>query len=173
MTIRRSVVFSVSSAVVMAFALAIGAQSFRDLHFRNLQDGPVAHEVMKINEELVSAEVRRDISVLNVLFADDYVHVHSNGWVESRADFLSDFESGKRVYHLLDLQNVHVQSYDKAALIIGISHVRSTSSGENKDNTSRFLAMWVPQQGAWRLALWVTTPLQDRRAPWAPTGGDR
>jgi hypothetical protein len=113
------------------------------------------------------------MSVLNVLLTDDYVHVHTNGWVEPRADFLSDFDSGKRIYHSVDLRNVHVQSYDRAALIIGDAHVISTSSGENKDNINRFLAVWVQQQGAWRLAGWMTTSLQEPRTPWARADRDK
>jgi hypothetical protein len=165
MIIKRFAVLSFSSAAVMAFAFVIGAQSVKTLRSWNLMDDRVENQLMKINQDLVGAEVRRDMSVLNVLLTDGYIHVHRNGWVESRVDFLSDFESGKRIYHSIDLHNVHVQPYDKAALIIGDAHVISTSNGENKDNVSGFLAVWVQQQGAWRLAGWMTTALQEPQTP--------
>jgi hypothetical protein len=118
-----------------------------------------------MNSQLVDAEVRRDMRALNTLLADNYVHVHTNGWVESRGDFLNDFESGKRIYHSVGLDHVHVQLYDKAALIMGNAHIKSTSGGE-KDTVNRFLAVWVQQEGKWRLAEWMTTRLEDRRSPW-------
>jgi len=154
-------VFSVFCALLVIFGSKIGEPSLTAAG-----SGPsTEQQLIKTNEELVGAEVRRDMTVLNDLFTDNYVHVHTNGWVESRTDFLNDFKSGKRIYHSVDLTNVHTNLYDKTALIMGNAHVRSSSGGE-KDNLNRFLAVWVQERGKWRLAAWMTTRLDDPRTPW-------
>lgn len=167
MSSRRLVSAVLSGALAVAFGAAIEQGSVRAWRI----SGPPEQQLIKMNEGLVAAEVRRDFNALNEMFAADYVHVHTNGWVESRADFLKDFETGKRIYHSVDLENVQVKVYSQSALIMGNAHVRSTSGGE-KDNRNRFLAVWVRERGKWRLALWMTTRLEDTRTPWQGAGDE-
>jgi hypothetical protein len=157
--------FSLSCALVAVFGFMIEGQSVIASRFAKSNDDDIKSQLINLNEKLVGAEVRRDMSVLDDRLTDNYVHVHTNGWVESKTDFLADFSSGKRIYHSVDLQDVHAQVYDKSVLIMGNAHVKSASEGE-KDNVNRFLAVWVQQQGKWRLAEWMTTRLQDPRTPW-------
>ncbi|MGH9644532.1 MAG: nuclear transport factor 2 family protein [Terriglobales bacterium] len=165
-----------TSLVVAACALAmlIGTVMFVPALRASRSQKQIEQQLIDMNRELVSVEVRRDMVALNDLLTPDYVHVHTNGWVESRADFLDDFKSSRRIYHSVDLQDVHVHVYDRSALVMGTAHVKSASGGE-KDNINRFLAAWVNQHGKWRLAMWMTTRLQDNRAPWdtAPAGAQK
>jgi hypothetical protein len=165
--IRWFLIRFVLCALAIAFCTVFGEGSLRSWR----STGNTEQQLIKLNEHLVAAEVRRDMNALDDLFTADYVHVHTNGWVESRADFLNDFKSGKRIYHSVDLHDVHAQVYHQTALIVGNAHVRSMS-GSEKDNLNRFLAVWVQQQGKWRLAAWVTTRLQDQRTPWSTGAGN-
>lgn len=147
-------------ATFLAWALVPGASTGQESG--EISGTPVAvrekdaeQQFRKLTEEVVSAEVSGDLSAMDRFFADDYVHTHSSGWVENKAEFMGLYKSGKRKYNAADISQVQVHFFDTSAVVTGREHINEL----NGDHHYQFLCVWVRQKGTWRLAAWVANPI--------------
>jgi len=112
-------------------------------------------EVLKMNEECNAAELRGDVTAMDNCETDDFTHTHANGTVEYKAEYLKGVGSGAHKFLLLDLSEVHVRSYETAAIVEGHIHLRANNSGKIADVNNLFMTVWVKQHGKWREAAWI------------------
>jgi hypothetical protein len=162
MFIRHLLVFATSCACVLVASVSFGQESGKS--FGNpaaAKDKNVEQQLRKLTEEVVAAEVRGDLAAMDRFFTDDYVHTHSSGWVENKAEFMGLYKNGKRKYNAADISQVQVHFYDTSAVVNGHEHINEL----NGDHQYLFLCVWVQQQGAWRLAAWVANPVPKTAGP--------
>ena len=119
------------------------------------KDKVTDEQFVKMTQDLLAAEVRRDTAAMDGYFTSSYTHTHAVGLIESRATFIATFSpSGMRRYKDADLTQIKVRSFDSSAIVSG--HERIGADGG--DHHYSFVAVWVQDQGKWRVATWVTSP---------------
>ncbi len=122
--------------------------------------GANLEQVIKLNEQLMAAEVQPDVAFVNSILADDYSHTHANGIVQSKAEFLQGLKSASHGYALLDLSDVHARAYGATVIVEGHVHIKGTNMGKQTgEGRNLFSEFWVQQGGKWRLAAWLTLRL--------------
>jgi hypothetical protein len=122
--------------------------------------GANLEDVIKLNEQLMAAEVKPDIAFVDSILADDYSHTHANGVVQSKAEFMEGLKSGSHGYALLDLTDVHARAYGATVIVEGHVHIKGTNMGKQTgEGRNLFSDVWVQQGGKWRLAAWLTLRL--------------
>jgi hypothetical protein len=154
-------------AVLIALAL-VPVTLFCQESAKPSQSAPDANieQVIKLNEQLMAAEVQPDVAFVDSILADDYSHTHANGIVQSKAEFMEGLKSGSHGYALLDLSDVHARAYGATVIVEGHVHIKGTSMGkQTAEGHNLFSEVWVQQAGKWRLAAWLTLRLP------APAGG--
>jgi Domain of unknown function (DUF4440) len=123
-------------------------------------------QVIKLNEQLMAAEVKPDVAFVDSILADDYSHTHANGIVQSKAEFMEGLKSASHGYALLDLSDVHARAYGATVVVEGHVHIKGTNMGKQTgEGRNLFSEFWVQQGGKWRLAAWLTL-----RLPAPPAG---
>jgi hypothetical protein len=110
----------------------------------------IVRQVMKLNEEMVAAQVRGDAVAIEKFLADDYSKMHEVGAVQTRAEFLKDNFPGR--YLAIDLSDVTGRVYGSTVILMG--HTR-TKRARNETRTS-FTDVWVEQNGTWKVVMWAT-----------------
>ncbi len=86
------------------------------------------------------------------LFFDDVSFGHSNGWVQNKDDFKSDFESGKVKYQ--SVQQTDLKAFkikNKFANIRRIIAVKGLYKNESFEMKLSVLEFWIRQKGIWKL----------------------
>jgi|SRR5271165_7413686 len=122
--------------------------------------GANIEQVIKLNEQLMAAEVQPDVAFVESILADDYSHTHASGIVQSKAEFVEGLKSASHGYALLDLSDVHARAYGAAVIVEGHVHIKGTSMGkQTAEGHNIFSETWVQQGGKWRLAAWLTLRL--------------
>ncbi len=117
-------------------------------------------QVLKLNEQLMAAEVKPDVAFVQSVLADGYTNTHANGVVQSEAQFLEGMKTGSHGYGLLDLSDVHARDYGSTVIVEGHVHIQGTNMGKQiGDGHNLFSEVWVQQSGKWRLAAWLTLHL--------------
>jgi len=101
-------------------------------------------EVLKMNEECNAAELKGDVATMGGCETDDFEHIHANGMVEHKAEFLKGVGSGAHKFLALDL---------------------SDNSGKIADVNNIVMTVWTKQQGKWREAAWMAVGLPKPGAP--------
>ena len=127
----------------------------------------VDQEVLKINEECNAAELKGDVAAMDKCETEDFTHIHANGMVEHKAEYLKGVGSGAHKFLALDLSDVHVRSYGTTAIVEEHMHLRADNSGKIADVHNLVMTVWTKQQGKWREAAWMAVGLPGSR-PGAP-----
>src|SRR3954462_9039106 len=78
-------------------------------HFALAGDTETKDELIKLRKEVAAAEMNGDAAKLDALFADEYTHLHADGRMDSKAEYLNRFKSGSRKYQLYELSDIDVR----------------------------------------------------------------
>ena len=145
------------------FALLVGAVSFSHVEAAKglspsgenprLEAG-IEQELVRLNDAVVTAIVRRDTAALDRLLSDDFTYTHSNGRVETKAEIVQALKSGARIYESATLTEVKVRLYGTAAVITDVAELKVNRAGEVSKGRFRYLKVCLQQQGRWRMVAW-------------------
>jgi len=86
------------------------------------------------------------------LFSDDVSFGHSNGWIQNKEDFRTDFESRKVKYQSIkqtELKEFKVKN--KFANIRRIIAVKGLYKNDEFEMKLSVLEFWIRQKGIWKL----------------------
>ncbi|UQB67967.1 nuclear transport factor 2 family protein [Epilithonimonas zeae] len=86
------------------------------------------------------------------LFSDDVSFGHSNGWIQNKDDFKTDFESGKVKYQSVkqtELKEFKIKN--KFANIRRIISVKGLYKNDEFQMKLSVLEFWIRQKGIWKL----------------------
>lgn len=120
-------------------------------------------------EELLAADLARfaamvdaDLPALDRLLAEDLTYTHTDGRVESKAEFLAAVGSGGLDYQTIERQEVTARLYGDTAILTGVAAI-GVALGERRAQVRlRFTSVYVRgADGAWRLAAWHSAALRD------------
>lgn len=151
---RRLSVLAVFITLALVPVTLFGQESGKPLQSAAIE------QVIKLNEQLMAAEVQPDVAFIDTILTDDYTHTHANGIVQSKAEFMEGLKSGSHGYALLDLSDVHARAYGATVIVEGHVHIKGTSMGkQTAEGHNLFSEVWVEQGGKWRLAAWLTLRL--------------
>ena len=120
-----------------------------------------------LTEEMVrQAEARRrtvmlaaDVAGMDRLFADKMLWVHASGGTDSKKSMLEKFAAGSMKYHSLKPQEMLVRVMGDCAVTNGEIEIDGEVGPVRKIVTSRYMGVWVWQDGIVRLFSWQSSRL--------------
>ena len=137
---------------ICGFLLAIPGRSSA----QQARTSSMESQVLKAQDDLVKAEISGDEDALNRIFTDGFTHTHSTGWVQEKEGFVKSLLHGQSIYKALDFSDVVVRFANNATALVTGRVALTTKRSSNEDT---FMEVFVLENGAWRCAAWVTTPL--------------
>lgn len=78
-------------------------------------------------------------------------YIHSNGWVQTRADVLNDMKSGKLVYQRVTIKSAAARSYGTSAVVTGLGTFEGINSGTPFKLDLRYTEVYVHSGSSWKL----------------------
>src|SRR5947208_16927606 len=96
-------------------------------------DAKTDQEALKADTDCNAAELRGDVKAMDACETDDFTHIHANGMVEHKAEYLKGVGSGAHKFLTLDLSEVHVRSYGSTAIVEEHMHLRADNGGRIAD----------------------------------------
>lgn len=117
------------------------------------------------------AFVEADISIIEGLLEENYIHINGSSgkvldrdewlrWVESRRE---ELESGVLVVADYRIEDLTVEIYGEAAVVVGVAVSKGSRNGVPSDSQVRFTNVWVHRKDGWRRAAFHDTPLLEHR----------
>lgn len=89
---------------------------------------------------------------LRWMLDDNLMYVHSNGWIETKADVINDLKTGKLVYRQVDIKEASVRLYESTAIVTGNGAFSGVNSGTEFSLNLSFTEVYVKKNGRWVLA---------------------
>ncbi len=92
-----------------------------------------------------------DVDALAAIVSDDLVHIHGNGHVDGRADYLAGVEN-KFIFHRIDRGDLDIRVYGDCAVVVGPLEQTVQVRGIDKLNEIKAIVSqtWVRTAGQWR-----------------------
>ena len=123
------------------------------------QNAKVEQAIRKLDEQRIAALTQPDIPALERMMTDDFTYTHSSGQVQTKAEFLGDFKSGKRVFKSLKQEDVQVRVYGNVAIVSGRCTLLGVNEGKDFELPMRFIEVYTSNQGDWQWVTWQSTKL--------------
>lgn len=136
--------------VMTSMALLLGATAFAAL-----ASEPAAIAVLKADKARLAAMVSGNGAALAALLSDQLQFVHSDGRVESKADYVKNMTVGDTEYQ--DAKTSEVETMQVApdvVVVIGAQEMRKRLGKNWSKINLRYLAVYRNEGGEWKMIAW-------------------
>jgi ketosteroid isomerase-like protein len=105
------------------------------------------------------AFVEADVSILNTLLSEDYIHTNSTGsvlnkqqWLEYNKTRRADLEAGRLEIESYENKDLRIRVYGESAIVTGTNVAKGKREGKPFVTELRFTHLWIKQSGQWKRA---------------------
>lgn len=127
-----------------------------------LRAGQLEDDVRAADTARVLATIAGNVTRLDPLLSDLLRYAHSDGRVQTKAEFLAAVKSAKLKYESYDYDDVKVTRVtDDVALMSGKAHLRATAGGIHVAFALNFLSVWRREDGNWRMLAYQSAKLSE------------
>jgi hypothetical protein len=123
------------------------------------QQSNVDPELRRVIDQARSANVKADVATLDKHLADDYVRIRGNGSVQSKADILDWFRTGKLTMSVDDASDMTIHTYGNTAVVITNENVKGVLMGKEYAGQYRDSRVFVKDGGEWKEVLHTSTKI--------------
>ena len=101
--------------------------------------------------KLDKALIAKDTNVLKQLLHKDVTYGHSNGWVETKADMITDLVTGKLAYNKIEIKNVKWIVNNNVATMRNSSDINFELDGKPGELHLHVVQVWLKTNKGWQL----------------------
>ncbi len=110
-------------------------------------------EVLSLAKRKFRWMTEAKLDSLDDILDDRLTYTHSNGWIQTKKDFIDDFTNGKLTYHSIDVADLKARIYPNASIVNGKGKFTVTMNKTSKVTIDlAFTEVYVLVNGKWRLA---------------------
>jgi ketosteroid isomerase-like protein len=111
--------------------------------------------VLRIDSSRLQAMMAGDGAALARVFSDELIFVHSDGRLETKAEYVRNLLAGDTAYEGAMTSGVRaMQVAPEVVVVIGAQEMRKRLRGAWSEIKLRFMAVWRNEAGVWRMAAW-------------------
>ena len=139
-------------ACVLLLAVASAGQNASDNRI-------LGGTILRLDGDLRRALVSKDLSALEQIYADDYLHVDSNGVVTTKAQRIGELKTGRLIYTSLEREGVRVRIYGNIAVMTSHDTLHAKAVSAEFPLQLRTTLVYSKQNGRWQLTKAQTTQI--------------
>lgn len=136
----------VAVLVIAASSLTFGQKKDKS----NKQSGNAEQALMQIEREWSEAVVKRDVAILERLYADEYTFTDHDGRVLNRAQDIAEIKSGDVKLESIVPDEMKVHVYGDAAVVTGRSTIKGQLKAKDISGQYRWTDTFVRRNGRWQ-----------------------
>lgn len=123
--------------------------------------GLAQEALLATNAARFAAMVREDLPGLDTLLAPELTYIHSDGQLESKAEFLATLRTKRLRYEAIEPSDLEARLYGDAGVVTGLSRMRVKVGPELLQFSIRFTALYRRASKRWVLVAWQATRLPE------------
>ena len=121
------------------------------------QGRDVDQQIKEAMNQYYAAMLKPDTTTIENLLADDYIGIHSDGTVNTKAQEMDSFRSGTLKYETHELRDMKIRVYGDAAVVTAALSVKGTIMGKPFSGAVRITRVWVERNGGWKCVVFQAT----------------
>lgn len=116
-----------------------------------MTDGSARQDILALEKQRCEALTAGDVAALGALMADDLVHVHGNGHMDGKSDYLKGVET-KYIFHRIERGDLNIRFHGDVAIVVGPLDQTVEVRGIDKRNEIKALTSqtWVRNGASWK-----------------------
>jgi ketosteroid isomerase-like protein len=118
---------------------------------------PTRSQIDDLEDRRYTAMAAADLDTLDELLSDDVIYTHSDASVDSKASYLNLLRTGTLRYDSVEHTTEAVVTRPGVAIVLGTMSGSIHMHGAAKTLNSRVAAVWVAEDGRWRLVAFQPT----------------
>ena len=118
----------------------------------NLHAQSTEQTVLNLSKKKFGWMIRMQFDSLESVLDDRLMFVHSNGWKETKHEFIQDIKSGKLRYTNIQVSESTVRVYTETAIVTGIGKFNVELDGKPLEITLSYTEVYVQKNSQWLLA---------------------
>jgi hypothetical protein len=116
---------------------------------------PAVIAAVRADQARIRAMMAGDGAALGALMSDQLRFVHSDGRVESKAEYVKNLMAGDTQYADAKTSELETMQVDaEVVVILGVQQMRKRLGPDWSDVKLRYLAVWRNESGVWRMIAW-------------------
>jgi hypothetical protein len=116
---------------------------------------PPVIAALRADKARIAAMVAGNADALGQLMSDQLRFVHSDGRVESKADYVRNLMAGDTAYADAKTSEVEtMQVSPDVVVVLGVQEMRKRLGPTWSDIKLRYLAVWRNEFGVWKMIAW-------------------
>jgi ketosteroid isomerase-like protein len=116
--------------------------------------GDTEETIRQLERRRFDLMIKKDLTALRDLLAEDLIYTHSSGVSENREEYLQGFTSGKSVYYAVKPEETKIRLYGNTAFVNGIALVDTDVNGQKTTLRLKYTDAWVKRNGKWQFVTW-------------------
>jgi len=108
-------------------------------------------DIARLEDQRYAAMLDKDVATLERLLHPDLVYMHSSGVADSKASYIAGVRDRVWDYSTIARSEATVRLHGALALVFNRLKIDLSVRGVAKSLDNRALAVWVADEGAWRL----------------------
>jgi ketosteroid isomerase-like protein len=114
-------------------------------------------EIKTLQGEVMQAILKSDTNVMEKYYSDDYVAIHGDGRLTTKAQEIENFRSGVTKYDSITVREAKIRIYGDTAVVNALASVKTIVNGQPYSGDVRNTRVWVRQSSTWKLVVFQTT----------------
>jgi ketosteroid isomerase-like protein len=116
-----------------------------------MTEATIRQEILKLENGRCAALMAGDVDALGELLAEDLVHVHGNGQLDGKADYLNGVKT-KYKFHRIERGDLNIRIYGDIVVVVGPLNQTVFIKTINKLNeiSAVVTQTWVRRDGRWK-----------------------
>lgn len=124
------------------------------------------HEIEKLEQDWREAVLRRNVTAMDALLADDYIAITSDGRLQSKDETLASLRNGNVQFASLDFSDRKVRFYGQTALVTSRAEVSGTSANKDISGSYRYTRVYARDgHGAWKIVSFEISRIREGGEP--------
>lgn len=108
--------------------------------------------VLDLSKKKFGLMIRMKYDSLEAALDERLLFVHSNGWTETKHEFIEDIKSGKLRYKNIQVSESSARIYPSTAIVNGKGKFTVTLDGNDLELNLSYTEVYILKNGKWLLA---------------------
>ncbi len=120
-------------------------------------------DALDMAQEWASLVSQANVSELEKLLNDKYIHIHGTALVESKTQFLEAFKNGSRKYDPIKIEDINVRVFGNSAVVTGKFNLKAFVREKTIEGINRFGLVLVKTETGQQVVSFQATAIPQQK----------